>query len=128
MNKGRTYLDYLLDIQESLTKIRAFVGEQSFHEFSVDEKTVYTTIHALEIIGEAAKKVPVEFQHHFPEIPWHQMAAQRDHLIHDYFGVDLEFLWKTIQEDLRPLEKDLDEAIRYAEEIGNNKMGDPEKE
>ena len=81
-------------------------------------------IHALEILGEAAKKVPAVFQRNFPEIPWRQMAAPRDRLIHDYFGVDLEFLWKTIQEDLRPLEKDLDRAIRYAEETGNVVMGD----
>ena len=81
-------------------------------------------IHALEILGEATKKVPAVFQRNFPEIPWRQMAAQRDRLIHDYFGVNLEFLWKTIQEDLRPLEKDLDRAIRYAEETGNVVMGD----
>ncbi|MCX5977745.1 MAG: DUF86 domain-containing protein [Coprothermobacterota bacterium] len=61
----------------------------------MDEKTVYATIHALEIIGEAAKKIPMVFQHHFHEIPWRQMAAQRDRLIHNYFGVDLEFLWKV---------------------------------
>ena len=56
------------------------------------------------------------------------MAAQRDRLIHDYFGVDLEFLWKTIQEDLRPLEKDLEKAICYAEETENNPLGDVKRE
>ena len=56
------------------------------------------------------------------------MAAQRDRLIHDYFGVDLEFLWKTIQEDLRPLEKDLERAISYAEEVENDATRDPQRD
>lgn len=57
----------------------------------------------MEIIGEAARKIPKSVCSRYPDVPWQDMAGMRDKLIHDYFGVDLRVVWKTLQIDLPPL-------------------------
>ena len=79
-------------------------------------KTVYAVVRALEIIGEASRHVPRAVQHDYPQVPWQQMLSMRNLVVHEYFGVDLEVLWETVQEDLPPLQ----EAIRrILEETGD---------
>ncbi|NVM57716.1 MAG: DUF86 domain-containing protein [Desulfobacterales bacterium] len=60
-------------------------------------------MHALEIIGEAARHLPKSVQQRYAEVPWQNIVGMRDVLIHGYFGVDCEVIWKTVQEDLPPL-------------------------
>jgi uncharacterized protein with HEPN domain len=74
-----------------------------YQAFEADERTSLAVMRCLEIIGEAAKKVPAGFRKRHPEVPWVEAAGIRDVLIHDYIGVNLEVVWKTIQEDLPPL-------------------------
>ena len=52
---------------------------------------------SLEIIGEAAKKVPEDFRAAHPAVEWRAMAGMRDRLIHDYLGIDLELVWDVVQ-------------------------------
>jgi uncharacterized protein with HEPN domain len=60
-------------------------------------------VHCLEIIGEAANKVSSEFQKKNPQIPWLDMIGMRNRLIHVYFDVDLDIVWKTTKEELPAL-------------------------
>lgn len=62
-----------------------------------------------EIIGEASKKISLIFRENHNEIPWKEIAGTRDKLIHDYMGVDIDVIWKTINEDLKILKKILEE-------------------
>jgi uncharacterized protein with HEPN domain len=66
-------------------------------------------IRNFEIIGEATKKVSEDYKQVHFEVPWKPMSGMRDKLILDYIGVDIAMLWKTIMEDLPPLEKKLED-------------------
>jgi uncharacterized protein with HEPN domain len=75
----------------------------TFDEFQSDTKTAFAVIRALEIISEATKNIPEPIREQYPEIPWKGCAGVRDKLIHAYFGVNLEVVWETIQQDLPQL-------------------------
>ena len=107
MSEERNYQEYFNDIRDAIVKAQSFVAEMTFEEFSQDDKTAYAVVRALEIIGEATKKIPEDVREQYPHIPWREMAGMRDKLIHDYFGVNLHVVWKTVQEDLPGLQKTL---------------------
>lgn len=78
----------------------------SEEEFCHDVKTAYAVIiHAFEIIGEATKRLPSSIKEAYPDMPWRLVAGMRDKLIHDYFGINMMVVWKTVSEDLPLLEK-----------------------
>ncbi len=79
--------DYLIGRTEGL----------SFEAFAADETLRRAFVRSLEIIGEAAKKVPDEFRAAHPTVEWRAMAGMRDRLIHGYFGVDFELVWDVVQ-------------------------------
>jgi uncharacterized protein with HEPN domain len=88
---------YLKDILDAMDSIDAFIQHIDFQNFVEDDKTSSAVLRKLEIIGEASKGVPDEIRHQYPEVPWKEMAGMRDRLIHLYFGVDYELVWKTIK-------------------------------
>lgn len=118
----RTFEDYLNDILEAITAIEAFTSGMTKEDFIGDLKTVYATRKAIEIIGEAAKKIPVSFKNRHKEIPWKEIAGMRDVLVHEYFGVDLDVVWKTVQQDI-PALKSL--FLRLRDDLKPNKEIDP---
>ena len=99
---SRLYLD---DIFDAIEKIEDYVEGLSFEEFSADSKTVDAIVRNFEIIGEATKRIPLETKEKYPQIPWKMMAGTRDKLIHEYFGVNLQTLWKAVKEDLPPVKR-----------------------
>lgn len=98
---------YLSDIKIAIRKIQKFTRGISFENFSADEKTIDAVIRNFEIIGEASKNIPTEFKNKHKKIPWQKMIGLRNKMIHEYSGVDLEILWKTVEEDLPGLKKSL---------------------
>jgi uncharacterized protein with HEPN domain len=103
MKRSREYVDYLKDILDAIEKVEQFVEGMDFGKFSSDSKTLFAVIRALEIIGEASKKVPEVIKRQNPDLPWRGMAGIRDKLIHEYFGLNLQVVWKTVNEDIPKL-------------------------
>ncbi|MFH1098250.1 MAG: DUF86 domain-containing protein [Candidatus Desantisbacteria bacterium] len=94
--KIREYGDYLQDILDSISAIEEFIKGMEFEDFTKDRKTTFAVIRGLEIIGEATKHIPDSIRDRYPEIPWKNIAGMRDKVIHDYFGVDLSVVYKTV--------------------------------
>ena len=103
MKQNREFTDYLKDIADAIEKVQQFVEGMDFEKFSHDSKTVFAVIRALEIIGEASKKIPEATKREYPDLPWRGMAGIRDKLIHEYFGMNLQVVWNTINEDIPKL-------------------------
>ena len=112
MNPKRVYIDFLNDILESIEKIEKFTEDMDIHHFKKDDKTSYAVLRAFEIIGEASKEIPPEIKEKYTELPWKEMAGMRDKLIHAYFGVNLEVVWKTIQEEIPVLKPLIQKVIK----------------
>jgi uncharacterized protein with HEPN domain len=100
MNEERTYLDYIEDIQDAIEKVALFIHGFDEEQFVQDDKTVFAVIRAFEILGEAAKQIPASIRAQYAEVPWKEMAQMRDKLIHHYFGVNRNVVWKTATEQL----------------------------
>jgi uncharacterized protein with HEPN domain len=81
--------------------------------FLADRRTYDATIRNLELIGEAATRIPIEVRERFPGIPWRQIIATRNRLIHAYLGIDDDTLWSIITDDIPPMFAEL-ERIRRA--------------
>lgn len=62
-------------------------------------------VRALEVVGEAAKRVSEDLRKEHPQVPWRGMIGMRDKVIHGYYGVDVEVVWRTVHENLPPLRK-----------------------
>lgn len=116
MNAPRLCGDYVRDMLDAVQKAMAFVAQMTFAEFEDDEKTVFAVVRALEVAGEAAKSVPEETRQRFPRIPWRDLTGMRDKLIHGYFGVSKEIVWRTVTGDLPRLPPLLTEMLLALDE------------
>ncbi|WP_214041150.1 DUF86 domain-containing protein [Methanoculleus sp.] len=103
MTAPRSTLDYLDDILDAVDKIEIFTRGMSYEEFSGDDKTLYAVTRALEVIGEATKRIPQWVRASYSGFPWSEMAGMRDKLIHAYFGINRAIIWRTIRNDIPPL-------------------------
>jgi uncharacterized protein with HEPN domain len=103
---------YLSDILDSGAALQEFVKGLSFEEFCNDRKTYSAVIREFEIIGEAVGKLTDELQREYPNVEWQDIKDFRNLLIHEYFGVDLEIVWKIIQDDLPVLMDAVREILR----------------
>ena len=84
----------------------------TWEEFVQDQKTMYAVVRAFEIIDEAAKKISPAVRKRHAKVPWKQMAGMRDKLIHEYFGVNYQVLWKTAKEDIPPVQALIKKVLR----------------
>ena len=112
MHETRDYLDYIQDIFESINDIEKFIEGIEFNDFVNDKKTINAVVRSLEVIGEAAKKVPETIRKKYPTLPWKNMAKMRDKLIHEYFGIDVEIVWKVTKDEIPPLKPLIQQILK----------------
>jgi uncharacterized protein with HEPN domain len=112
----RNYVLYLKDILEAIERVQSYVEGRNFEQFSKDTLVVDAVVRNFEIIGEAAKHIPAEVTQEHPLIKWKDMAGMRDKLAHEYFGVDIEILWRTSTNRLPQLKPLIEELLNESEE------------
>lgn len=103
------FIEHILD---AIEKIETFVKDISKEDFEKDVILQDALVRRIEIIGEAVKNLSKEFRDKYANIPWSDIAGMRDKLMHHYFGVDLEVVWKTVQEDIQELKKNISEILK----------------
>jgi uncharacterized protein with HEPN domain len=113
MNRDRIFVRHMID---AISEIENILSGLTYSAFVNDAIRMHACVRLLEILGEAANKLSPEFQNKHTSIPFSDIIGMRHKLIHHYFEVDLEVLWKTYETDLPDLKIALMAAID--EEIG----------
>lgn len=96
----RDHRIFVRDIVDSIGKIEEFTRGKSYDDFTEDDMLSSAVVRKLEIIGEASKNIPESVKGKHKGVPWKEMARIRDKLIHWYFGIDYEIVWKVVKEEL----------------------------
>ena len=112
----RDVIPYLRHIVDAIVAIQEYTVEGK-EAFLSDRKTQDAVIRNLEIVGEATRNIPSEFQSAHPDLPWRQAAALRNVLIHQYFGLDLQMVWGVVEMELPSLKEKIQ---RLLETVSNN--------
>ncbi|QBQ53269.1 DUF86 domain-containing protein [Nitrosococcus wardiae] len=104
MNKDLRNTDYLRHILQAINRIKRYAKDKGKIGFLQDEMMQDAIIRNIEIIGEAASRISSEFSTKHDAIPWRDIAGMRHRLIHGYFKVNLNTVWKVVEKDLPELE------------------------
>ncbi|MDO8753499.1 MAG: DUF86 domain-containing protein, partial [Anaerolineales bacterium] len=92
----------LMDILEAIERIEKY-AEEGKARFESEELVQTWIVHHIEIIGEACRTLPVDFQARYANVPWADIIGMRNILIHHYFGIDSEAVWRVVEHDLPEL-------------------------
>lgn len=114
---SRTDREFLADILEAIRRASLYVDEIAYDQFLADLKTQDAVIRALEVVGEATKRLSSALREQNASLPWKSMAGARDKLIHDYFGVNLDVVWQIVTEELPSVARQLEKIL--AEKFGD---------
>jgi uncharacterized protein with HEPN domain len=94
------FLDYVEDMLDAMDKAELLLEGVTYEQFEADFRINFAVIRALEIVGEAAKRLPLNLREQYPDIPWKVMAGMRDRIIHGYDVVDLQIVWDVVKRDI----------------------------
>ncbi len=89
----------------------SFAQNKRRSSLNKDRKLTLALVKSIEIMGEAAAKVTLETRQELPQIPWTSVIGMRNRLIHAYYDINLDILWKTVTEDLPPLIAELEKIV-----------------
>ena len=96
---------------EAIERVRTYTEAMEPSEFARDTKTFDAVLRNLTVIGEAARALPEEVRESVPDVPWRAVQGFRNIVVHEYFGVDTEIVWRTITDDLPELERAIRDAL-----------------
>jgi uncharacterized protein with HEPN domain len=95
----RSDRERLLDIMEAIERIEKY-SQEGKGAFEADELIQTWVVHHIEIIGEACRSLPADFQARYANVPWTDIIAMRNILVHHYFGIDTDAVWNVVEKDI----------------------------
>lgn len=104
-------IEFLKHIADECAYLRSISDNLSKDDFLDDETLKRAVVRSLEIIGEATKKIPVDFKVKWSSIQWKNMAGMRDRLIHDYMGVNYSIVWDVFKNKIPELYQQISEVL-----------------
>jgi uncharacterized protein with HEPN domain len=102
---------YLHDILEAIDHVGAFIGDADVQGFVKSELIRSAVVQKLAIVGEAAARVSEGLRSRHSQIPWPQIVAFRNILIHAYFGIDWDEVWKAAKVECPALREQIAEIL-----------------
>lgn len=87
----------LLDILLAARDVQSYAEGLDFDGFNRSKLHQDAIVRKLEVIGEASKRISEQMKANVPDIPWRQVSGMRDRLVHEYFRIDLQEVWDTVQ-------------------------------
>ena len=108
---SKEFLVYVRHMIDAIKKIESYTKEMDSQKFLNNKMVQDAVMRNLEIMGEAAKRVPSSIRSQYPSIEWKKIAGLRDILIHEYLGVDVEKVWGVVENRLTSLKKNLTKVI-----------------
>lgn len=106
----------LRDILEAIEHIERY-ATRGRQEFEREELLQVWMVHHLQIIGEGAARLEEDFRRYHPVVPWAQIIAMRNLLVHEYFGVDINEVWNIIDRDLPDLKRGLETVMKELDDL-----------
>lgn len=107
----RSDRERLLDILEAIERIEKY-AEEGKSAFDADELIQTWIVHHIEIIGEACRSLPAEFQARHGNVPWADIVGMRNILIHHYFGIDTDAVWNVVAHDIPELKMNIQVILK----------------
>ncbi len=102
----------LAEMVEALGRIDRYVSGLDEGAFLQDDRTADAVIRNLEIIGEAAARLPESVRDAAPDVPWRRIVGLRNRIVHEYFAVDLALVWAIVRDEVAVLRRDLESLRR----------------
>ncbi len=110
------FLDHIENILDGMEKAEVLLEGVTYEEFESDFRINFAVVRALEIIGEATKRIPSSIRKKYPRIEWKAMAGMRDRIIHGYDNVDLRIVWEVVKKDISLIKPEIKKILRDYEE------------
>jgi uncharacterized protein with HEPN domain len=99
-NEDRVRIQHMIEAAESVAQ---FVSKRERSDLETDRLLLFAVVRAVEVLGEAAARVSEETREKAPDIPWSAIVSMRNRLIHGYFDIDTEIVWKTATKEIPAL-------------------------
>ena len=109
---SRDWTVQLEDIRKAVGKIRRYIASLDYSAFSNDPKTQDAVLRNLDIIGEGARVLPDTIKARASEVEWRKIAALRNMLLHEYFGISMPIVWDIVCNKLDELDKACERLLR----------------
>ena len=95
----------------AIERIKRYTTNLSFEKFVADDMVYYAVVKNIEIIGEAANMLTLDFQNNHTETPWKMIKGMRNYIVHEYFQIDNNVVWSVITQNLSDLETQISKYL-----------------